>query len=105
MLSFEFRFNSADAQVWFLKGSQIVAKYNESSPNAKNFLFLYMAVIRLQNVTTDILVTLNHPLVLGPAGSSAHSGVMSIGDAAIADQRFKDFVHSFSIKDWSLFAS
>ncbi|XP_023931500.1 ran guanine nucleotide release factor, partial [Lingula anatina] len=45
--------------VWYLKGCQRVAKFNE---DAKNTVEIHMALFRLPQFDSDILVTFNNPL-------------------------------------------
>merc|ERR1712232_1478415 len=50
-----------------LFGTQYVAKFNEQ---ARNEVHLYMGIIRLRNVTTDILIQVNDPVRVNEQSSS-----------------------------------
>ncbi|XP_005999833.1 ran guanine nucleotide release factor [Latimeria chalumnae] len=58
------------SSAWFLSGRQLVAKFNEQARNTVN---VYLGLFRLPQYTTDILVTFNHPTVIGPLSSSSGS--------------------------------
>ena len=46
-------------RVWYIKGEQGVAKYNET---VKNTVELHMGVFRVPEFDTDILITFNDPI-------------------------------------------
>jgi hypothetical protein len=66
------------SSAWMLVGQQAVAKFHEG-PQAANTVRIYMAVLRLPSVGTDLLFTMNVPLVISPSSSSAKPGV--VGEA------------------------
>jgi len=80
-------------------GTYKIAKYNEE---AKNTVNLYLALIRLPQVTTDVLISLNTATQVNPMSSSAShvTGHMSPEQTMVL---FKTILHSFRIVDWSLF--
>eukprot|EP01089_Gocevia_fonbrunei_P012661 TRINITY_DN3055_c0_g1_i1.p1 TRINITY_DN3055_c0_g1~~TRINITY_DN3055_c0_g1_i1.p1 ORF type:complete len:197 (+),score=34.88 TRINITY_DN3055_c0_g1_i1:121-711(+) len=80
-----------------LLGDQYVSKFNEQS---KNKIQLYMANIRLPQVTTDILITLNTPVYISTQSSSK---VSVDATAQNSEQVFMGILKSIEVKSWSLF--
>ncbi|KAM4748101.1 ran guanine nucleotide release factor isoform 1-T2 [Rhinophrynus dorsalis] len=60
------------ASAWLLTGHQQVSKFNEQARNTVN---IYMALFRLPQHATDLLVTFNDPCAIDPSSSSAVGGV------------------------------
>ena len=58
----------AGPSCWMLQGVQRVAKFKEHD---RNTVKVYMAVMRLPSVDSDIVMHYNYPLFLAPASSSA----------------------------------
>ncbi|XP_072540813.1 ran guanine nucleotide release factor [Salminus brasiliensis] len=56
------------SSAWLLTGTQLISKFNEE---AKNTVNIHLCVLRLPQYTTDILITLNHPVTISPLSSSA----------------------------------
>lgn len=79
-------FMDNDSQISMVIGQQLISKFREgedesttgistltsssSASSAKNLVNIYLAVVRLPRVATDILVSYNHPIALGQASSS-----------------------------------
>ncbi|KAI9105022.1 hypothetical protein DFS34DRAFT_605464 [Phlyctochytrium arcticum] len=97
---------SSPVHISTLVGQQTVAKFRERDPQARNFVAIYMAVIRLPHVTTDLVLSYNHPLSLGAASSSnsalAESGG-HVGVPEVAMDNFQKLLRSLRIVDWGLF--
>ncbi|ORX91419.1 Ran GTPase binding protein [Basidiobolus meristosporus CBS 931.73] len=89
-----------DAKKYLLVGRQTISKYNESDPNARNVVNIYLAVFRIPKITTDIIVSYNHPVVIGPTSSSRDTQAGSVDEV---ENNFKKILASFNINDWSLF--
>ncbi|CAN2390302.1 Ran guanine nucleotide release factor [Pristimantis euphronides] len=53
---------------WALTGHQLVSKFNEQAQNMVN---IHMALFRIQQHATDLLVTFNDPVAIDPASSSS----------------------------------
>ncbi|KAM4039428.1 ran guanine nucleotide release factor [Anomaloglossus baeobatrachus] len=53
---------------WALTGHQLVSKFNEQ---AQNTVTIQMALLRIQQHATDLLVTFNDPADIDPASSSS----------------------------------
>jgi hypothetical protein len=90
-----------------LFGRQQVAKYSES---ARNLVNIYMAVIRLPHMNSEILITVNEPIAIHPQSSSAtffNSTIpsSSFSGSASGLDLFRNILLSFRIVDWSLFGS
>ena len=73
----------------YVKAEMLVSKFKEQ---ARNRVLLHLAIIRLNDVKTDLLITLNHPVQLNPESSSAGSEL-----AAIPDDVFVTLVKSFRL--------
>ena len=86
---------------YFIFGRQQIAKFNEE---AKNVVNIYMAVIRIPSVTTDILITLNEPVQIDQASSSAKN-IDTSKEIQPAPKVFEEILRTFKIKDWSLFCA
>jgi len=84
-----------------LIGRQSVAKFKERG--AENLVKLYLALIRLPQFSTDILISLNEPITIHPSSSSSET----ISPLAIvrypALMAFKEVLRSIKVKDNSLF--
>ncbi|KAJ3684914.1 hypothetical protein LUZ61_014078 [Rhynchospora tenuis] len=76
---------------------------------AENIVRVYLANIRLKNVSTDVLITAYEPLIINPLSESART--VGAGVAVPAEQSgclpvqevFRLAVSSFKIHDWNLF--
>merc|ERR1712216_177996 len=79
-------------------GEQAVAKFNEGCANRVQ---VHLAAIRLLEQETDILITLNDPVMIDPQSSSADAAV--VGDGSSGAALFHRVLKSFKIKDWNLF--
>ncbi|CAE7720544.1 rangrf [Symbiodinium sp. CCMP2592] len=77
-------------------GEQTVAKFREDRGNRVR---IHAAAIRLPDVSTDILITLNDPVHVDPDSSSAEAPVPS----EPAEDVFRMLLRSFRITDWGLF--
>ncbi|KAM3927313.1 ran guanine nucleotide release factor [Leptodactylus fuscus] len=55
------------SSAWALTGHQLVSKFNEQ---AQNTVTINMALFRIQQHATDLLVTFNDPISIDPASSS-----------------------------------
>ncbi|KAI8500194.1 PREDICTED: ran guanine nucleotide release factor-like [Branchiostoma belcheri] len=86
---------------WLLSGKQQVAKFNEGV-EARNCVNIYLALFRLPQHGTDILVTFNDPTQISPLSSSAQqqSGV----DSDWTLDQFKAVLQTLRIVDEGLFA-
>jgi len=90
-----------DIMKYALYGTQQVSKYKEQALNTVN---VYMCVIRIPHVTTDILITLNDAVVVNPDSSSLQFIVpQSKPNAEQTMALFKAILRSFKILDFGLF--
>ena len=90
-----------DIYAVLLLGQQEISKFKES---AKNLVNIYMCLIRLPSVTTDIIITFNDPVLVNPQSSSKPDSVTSSLEEVQAHVLlFKSMLRSFKIEDWSLF--
>ena len=67
---------------------------------------MLLAVIRLPQVRSDVLVTLNTPIFVNPKSRAARTvgaGLQSSHEHAPAD--FAALLSSFQVLDWGLFGS
>ena len=84
-----------------VRGRQAVGKYREQ--RAHDLVELWVAVVRLPSVTTDIVVTLNRPLLVhgrdGKPAAPPENAYTDAQAAAVMDA----LLRSFRVADWSLF--
>jgi hypothetical protein len=84
-----------------LVGDQKVTKFREQSVEAANTVRLFLAVLRLPRVATDLLVTVNVPVVVGEASSSRQ--IWGAGDVTTGLEHFRTLVGSLAVHNWGLF--
>ncbi|KAI8099784.1 uncharacterized protein BX664DRAFT_322111 [Halteromyces radiatus] len=91
-----------DTTVYFVRGIQNVAKFNE---DAVNHVELVMAVVRLEKVQTDLIISLNAPIQLAPNSSEMHdiNQIEPIAPVALIIEEVKQIVQALEIHDWGLF--
>eukprot|EP00833_Pecoramyces_ruminatium_P010820 jgi/Orpsp1_1/1184852/evm.model.c7180000091256.1 len=82
-------------------GKQIISKFNEKDADAKNVVNIYLAVIRVPSIETDILISYNCPVYIGSKSSSRTQSVE--GQENVSDQIFNELIKSFNVVDWELF--
>eukprot|EP01104_Vermistella_antarctica_P011987 TRINITY_DN3398_c0_g1_i2.p1 TRINITY_DN3398_c0_g1~~TRINITY_DN3398_c0_g1_i2.p1 ORF type:complete len:202 (+),score=51.39 TRINITY_DN3398_c0_g1_i2:218-823(+) len=88
-------------------GRQSIAKFNEQ---ARNLVNLYVAVVRIPSVTTDLVISFNEAIAISPESSSAKTA-SEITPGTNLDpnatfpmlNQFKEMVLSLKVNDWSLF--
>eukprot|EP00005_Dracoamoeba_jomungandri_P006007 CAMPEP_0174262218 /NCGR_PEP_ID=MMETSP0439-20130205/12845_1 /TAXON_ID=0 /ORGANISM="Stereomyxa ramosa, Strain Chinc5" /LENGTH=194 /DNA_ID=CAMNT_0015346891 /DNA_START=208 /DNA_END=792 /DNA_ORIENTATION=- len=86
---------------FFLLGQQDIAKFKEDAFNKVN---IYMALIRLVGVGTDVLITLNEPVHVDSRSSSFQNiSLASDKERNSALAVFLQVLKSFEIKNWNLF--
>ncbi|XP_064642027.1 ran guanine nucleotide release factor-like [Lineus longissimus] len=83
---------------WFIAGKQKVAKFHESVKNEVN---IHMAVFRLQQYDSDILITFNDPVAINP-DSSSH-GAIPVSTQPWSIEQFRNSVMSLEIVNEELF--
>src|SRR4051794_33204404 len=59
----------------FVVASQRVSKFRDSADKA-NVVQIYLAVVRLRHVGTDLIVSYNVPVAFGPGSSSGDSTLL-----------------------------
>ncbi|KAI8340619.1 hypothetical protein BC941DRAFT_417711 [Chlamydoabsidia padenii] len=91
-----------DTTIYFVRGIQNVAKFNEE---AVNHVELVMAVVRLEKVETDLIISLNAPIKVAPNSSEMKDVNLVEPAAPIARilEEIKLVVQSLDIQDWGLF--
>ncbi|KAL1921674.1 uncharacterized protein VTP21DRAFT_10316 [Calcarisporiella thermophila] len=96
----------SDARIYFLTGRQVISKFKEHTPGSRNLVDIYLTLIRLPSITTDIIITYNSPVIIGEESSSrilqesAESG--SVGQQQVF-VGLKQTLESLQILDWGLF--
>jgi hypothetical protein len=86
---------------YLIVGRVEVAKFKEQ---ARNVIHIFMCCIRLHNVTTDIIISMNVPLHINPESSSAKA--VNNADLPNPDQELtvmSQIVASLNVTDWGLF--
>ncbi|XP_038642908.1 ran guanine nucleotide release factor [Scyliorhinus canicula] len=90
------------SSAWFLSGRQQVAKFNEQ---ARNTVMIYLALFRLPQYSTDILITFNDPTEISPFSSSTEA----VGESSSSPtqpwslEQFRATVRSFRLLDPAIF--
>lgn len=97
--------DTPDTQVILVTGTQKIAKFKE---DVKNIVAIFMAIIRIPKVDTDLLLTWNAPVQVAAASSSAAAFIEEAhedSDLAYSTAKagFVQAVKSLTIHDWSLF--
>ncbi|KAL5490890.1 hypothetical protein EMCRGX_G016086 [Ephydatia muelleri] len=87
--------------IWLLSGQQAVAKFNEPD-SGRNLVDLYLAVFRLEQYQTDMLVTLNNPVLISQCSSSAVDNP-PLQTGALLAGLFREIVQSLRLVDSSIF--
>lgn len=93
-----------DTTVYFVRGIQNVAKFNEE---AVNHVELVMAVVRLEKVETDLIISLNAPIQVAPTSSEMKDVNLVEPAAPIARivEEIKLVVQGLEVHDWGLFGA
>ncbi|OQS02501.1 hypothetical protein THRCLA_05126 [Thraustotheca clavata] len=78
-------------------GTQHVAKFNEA---AKNVIQVYVCCLRLQNVTTDLVVSVTVPVAINPNSSSSDTVATNVEEGSLF---LKNIFRSLVVHDWELF--
>eukprot|EP01130_Rhizamoeba_saxonica_P001280 TRINITY_DN11160_c0_g1_i1.p1 TRINITY_DN11160_c0_g1~~TRINITY_DN11160_c0_g1_i1.p1 ORF type:complete len:182 (-),score=33.31 TRINITY_DN11160_c0_g1_i1:96-641(-) len=82
-----------------LFGQMEVGKFREKS---KNLVSIYLCMVRLKQVESDILITLNNPCVVNEQ-SSAVKHLEKVDSYEEAMELFKLIIHDFKVLDLSIF--
>lgn len=90
---------SGDVHKSYCLSSQRVSKFKESESLA-NVVHIYMAVIRLKSVTTDLLVSFNVPTSFAHGSSSDGRAILQADENRAVIQ---GVLKTLAIKDWGLF--
>lgn len=97
----------------YVAGARAVAGISKFKEAARNRVLVLTAVIRLADVTTDVLLCLNVPLQLAAGSSSRGSGGVGAVEAAgmwepaviaASEAALLSMASSFTVLDWGLFA-
>eukprot|EP00798_Chlamydomonas_sp_ICE-L_P015265 gene15265-21347_t len=89
----------------FVVGRQTVAKERQSE-EASNAIHIAMAVIRLPEAGSDILLVLNAPIVINPDSTAAvNAGSGQRSRYKVSAELLKAMLRSFVIKDFGLFGA
>ncbi|XP_044130708.1 ran guanine nucleotide release factor-like [Bufo gargarizans] len=88
------------SSAWALTGHQLVSKFNEQ---AQNTVTIHMALFRLQQHATDLLVTFNNPVAIHPASSSNVDTGTSVNASAWTLDDFHRLLCSFQLHDPGIF--
>ena len=87
---------AAEYMATYLHAEMMVSKFKEQ---VRNWVTLFLVVIRLKRVNTDLVITFNNPVAIDPNSSSAGSLI----SPANAENVFVDFVKSLKVNDLSIF--
>ncbi|XP_074524658.1 ran guanine nucleotide release factor [Halichoeres trimaculatus] len=86
------------SSAWMLSGTQCVSKFNEE---AKNSVTLHLALLRLPQFSTDVLISFNDPQSISPHSSSAASAGTQSEPWTLQD--FRHMVQTLTLHDPGLF--
>ncbi|XP_062903690.1 ran guanine nucleotide release factor isoform X1 [Mobula hypostoma] len=97
------------SSAWFLSGRQQVAKFNEQ---AKNTVNVHLALFRLRQYTTDILITFNDPTTISPFSSSSRQADLALPEDLSASpaaqhwtlEQFRATVNSLRLLNPAIFS-
>jgi len=89
--------------MYFCTGQQSIAKFNETGSNARNLVNIYLALFRLPNYNTDIVITYNIPILIGATSSSRQTA--QEGNIQVGFEEFRRMLATFNINDYNLFAA
>jgi hypothetical protein len=92
----ELQVDPAEMIACFVHAEMLVSKFKEQ---ARNRIGLYVLVVRLQRVNTDVLVVYHHPLHISPDSSSAELDL----PAGNAEELFIGMVKTLALHDWDIF--
>ncbi|KAG0173238.1 hypothetical protein DFQ28_011636 [Apophysomyces sp. BC1034] len=87
--------------VYMLQGTQRVAKFNEANTASYNVVDIWLAVVRLASVDTDLVITINAPVAVAP-GSSESADAPPV-ELTVVEQELMGLLHRLTIKNWNLF--
>ncbi|ORZ03191.1 hypothetical protein BCR43DRAFT_482893 [Syncephalastrum racemosum] len=88
--------------VYVLQGKQQIAKFNESKVQASNTVEMVLAVVRLTQVQTDLVISINAPVAVASQSSEAIdvSPPVTLTDV---HNEMDALLRELQIKDWQLF--
>ncbi|XP_041647625.1 ran guanine nucleotide release factor [Cheilinus undulatus] len=86
------------SSAWILSGTQCVSKFNEE---AKNTVTIHLALLRLPQFSTDVLISFNDPQSISPSSSSAASA--GAHAQPWTQQDFQRLVQTLTLHDPGLF--
>ncbi|KAI7856574.1 hypothetical protein BDC45DRAFT_58810 [Circinella umbellata] len=87
--------------VHILHGSQKVAKFDEAKKMAYNTVEIMMAIVRLEQVSTDLVISINAPVLIATGSSDEQQQQ----DTTIHDveKHLQEVLSHLQVNDWSLF--
>lgn len=84
----------------FVVSAQRISKFKESAAKA-NTVQIYLAVLRLRSVGTDLLVSYNVPQAFAPGSSSEGRAILGSAENVAV---IEGVLRSLQVKEWGLFA-
>lgn len=97
-----FFYSQDTTEIYVLQGTQKISKFNEK--DAYNTVEIILAVIRLTNVATDFVISVNAPVKLAEVSSEQESvGETTAIDIETAKQEMLAILKGLSVNDWALF--
>lgn len=88
---------------------QMAISKGKQGREAQNIVKVYLANLRLKEVSTDVLITAYEPMLINPLSESAAAVGAGLAIPAIQSgclpmaEVFRSAVSSFKVNDWSLF--
>ncbi|GER35460.1 Ran guanine nucleotide release factor [Striga asiatica] len=90
---------------------QMAISKGRQGRNAQNLVKVYLANLRLKDVTTDVLIIAYEPMMINPLSESAATVGAGLAVPAAQTGRmpmtevFQNAVQSFKVNDWGLFGA
>lgn len=85
-----------------LQGKQQIAKFNESKDQASNTVEMVLAVVRLAQVQTDLVISINAPVAVASQSSEAIDVSPPVTLTDVHDE-MNGLLRGLQIRDWQLF--
>lgn len=83
----------------FVRGTQWIAKFRERDANEVD---VFLAVLRMPDVGTDVVVSLCSPISIAPTSSSATTTTSRVSESVLATD-FGTLLSTLKVNDWKLF--
>ncbi|KAI9487932.1 hypothetical protein BDB00DRAFT_964455 [Zychaea mexicana] len=97
------RLPPSTTNVHVLRGNQKVAKFDEAKKMAFNTVQIMMAVVRLQQVSTDLVISINAPVLIASGSSDQQQQQQESTTVLDVEKHMQEVLSELKVNDWSLF--